>query len=130
MKLSYAIFYVPDVRATIAFYEMAFGLKRRFVEGVDYGELETGATALGFASEALMEKNGVRFRPCRPGEAASPAAEIAFVVDDPQSAFEQALASGATPIATPQRKPWGQTVAYLRDPNGFIVELCTPVATG
>jgi catechol 2,3-dioxygenase-like lactoylglutathione lyase family enzyme len=24
--------------------------------------------------------------------------------------------------------PWGQTIAYVADPNGFLVELCTPVA--
>jgi lactoylglutathione lyase len=23
--------------------------------------------------------------------------------------------------------PWGQTVAYVRDNNGFLVELCTPM---
>ena len=24
--------------------------------------------------------------------------------------------------------PWGQTIAYVADINGFLVELCTPVA--
>jgi hypothetical protein len=23
--------------------------------------------------------------------------------------------------------PWGQTIAYVADINGFLVELCTPV---
>jgi catechol 2,3-dioxygenase-like lactoylglutathione lyase family enzyme len=31
MKLGYAIIYVPDVPASVEFFENAFGLKRRFV---------------------------------------------------------------------------------------------------
>ncbi|MDR7307276.1 hypothetical protein J2X15_002563 [Rhodoferax saidenbachensis] len=23
--------------------------------------------------------------------------------------------------------PWGQTIAYVADSNGFLVELCTPM---
>lgn len=41
MKLGYVIFYVPDVEATLAFYEKAFGLKISFVDETRYGELET-----------------------------------------------------------------------------------------
>jgi len=128
MKLGYSIFYVPDVEATVTFYETAFGLKRRFTDPSGYGELETGDTALGFASEALMEGGGVRFQPSRPDDTRAPPAEVAFVVDDPQAVFDRAVAAGAAPIAPPRQKPWGQTVAYLRDLNGFVVELCTPVA--
>jgi catechol 2,3-dioxygenase-like lactoylglutathione lyase family enzyme len=127
MKLGYVILYVPDVEASIAFYEKAFGLKRRFVHESGYGELETGATALAFAAETLAHSNGVRFHPSRPSDAQSPAAEIAFVLDDPQSAFERAVSAGAAPVKEASQKPWGQIVAYVRDLNGFLVELCTPV---
>ena len=49
MKLGYVIVYVADVAATVAFYERAFSLKRRFVhESGQYAEMETGATALAF----------------------------------------------------------------------------------
>ena len=45
MKLGYTIAYVSDVAESIAFYERAFGLKRRFIhESGQYGELETGET--------------------------------------------------------------------------------------
>ncbi len=128
MKLGYVIFYVPDVEEAIAFYEKAFGLKRRFVDASGYGELETGSTALGFASETLTEDNGVRFRKSRLDDTQSPAAEVAFIVDDPQSAFEQAVSAGAAPIQEAGKMPWGQTVAYVRDNNGFVVEFCTQIA--
>ena len=128
MKLGYVIFYVPDVQAALTFYEKAFGLRQRFIDQDNYGELDTGMTALGFASEAFAEGNGVSVRPSRPGDLLSPAAEVAFVVDDPQSAFERAVSAGALPVMAASAKPWGQTVAYVRDLNGFVVELCTPVA--
>ena len=30
-------------------------------------------------------------------------------------------------LSEPATKPWGQTVAYLRDNSGFLVEICTPM---
>jgi catechol 2,3-dioxygenase-like lactoylglutathione lyase family enzyme len=40
MKLGYTILYVPDVAASLAFFEKAFGLKTRFLhESGTYGEL-------------------------------------------------------------------------------------------
>ncbi len=50
MKLGYTIFYVNDVEASLTFFEKAFGLPRRFYHESGYGEVETGSTALGFAS--------------------------------------------------------------------------------
>lgn len=58
MKLGYTIVYVPDVTASLVFFESAFGLKRGFLhEAGDYGELNTGATTLAFASHALGDSN-------------------------------------------------------------------------
>jgi len=31
------------------------------------------------------------------------------------------------PVQPPVAKPWGQVVSYVRDVNGFLVELCTAV---
>ena len=39
-----------------------------------------------------------------------------------------ALAAGATAVRPPTRKPWGQSVSYVRDPDGVLVELCTSMA--
>ena len=38
-----------------------------------------------------------------------------------------AIEAGATLAAEPRNKPWGQTVAYVRAPEGTLIELCTPV---
>lgn len=128
MRFGYTILYVKDVAATIAFYERAFGIGRRFVsDDGAYGELETGETTLAFASHEQAESvltGG--FRPITPAE--PPAGiEIGFVTDDVEAAWRRALDAGAVGVTEPGVKPWGQTVAYVRDPNGMLVEICTPV---
>lgn len=128
VQLGYVILYVPDVEAAVAFYEQAFGLKRRFVMGADYGEVETGATALAFAAEHMADGNGVTIRPARSTQKQAAAVEVAFVTDHPAAGYEKAIAAGAAGMKPAVKKPWGQTVAYVRDLNGFLVELCTPVA--
>lgn len=127
MQLCYIILYVPDVEAAVAFYEQAFGLRRRFVAGTDYGEMETGAIALAFAAEHMAESNGVSVRPARSADPEAAAVEVAFVTDDPAVAFDRAVKAGATGVKPASAKPWGQTVAYVRDLNGFLIELCTSV---
>lgn len=53
--------------------------------------------------------------------------EIALVTDDVDSAFDIAIKAGVLVIQKPAQKPWGQTVAYIRDLNGFLIELCSPI---
>jgi catechol 2,3-dioxygenase-like lactoylglutathione lyase family enzyme len=125
MKLGYTILYVPDVRASLRFYEQAFGLTTKFLhEGGDFGELDTGSTSLAFCSLALLQQMGKT-----PGraDAARPVSEVALVTVDVPAAFARAVTAGATPLQAPEDMPWGQTVAYVADPDGFWVELCTPV---
>ena len=128
MKFAYTILYVPDVVRAIEFYERAFGFQRGFVhESGEYGELQTGQTTLSFASLTLANSNfagGVT-----PGDPQRPPAafEVAFSTDDVAAAFARATAAGAIPVSSPKQKPWGQTVAYVRDLNGSLVELCTPM---
>jgi uncharacterized glyoxalase superfamily protein PhnB len=127
MKLGYVIHYVPDVAATVAFYTAAFGLAPRFIhDSGTYAEMETGATALAFAAEAMIDEQGATFRRTRPGDT-PPGMEIALVAEDVRAAFATAVAAGAVPLMPPKEKPWGQTVGYVRDLNGALVELCSPM---
>jgi uncharacterized glyoxalase superfamily protein PhnB len=125
-KLGYVIIYVPDVTRAVNFYERAFGVSQRFIhESGKYAELETGTTALAFADEHATTTCHA-FLPNRAdGKAAG--AEVAFVVEDVRAAFTRAVENGATAVVEPVDKPWGQTISYVRDLNGFLVELCTVV---
>lgn len=123
MKFGYTILYVDSVEGTIAFYEKAFGLKRDMVVEGEFGQLATGDTKLGFAAKKMLPL---------PAQHSSPdgkplALEIALVTDNVQAAFDKAVAAGAKEVSKPAKKPWGQIVAYVRDNNGYLVELCTPV---
>jgi catechol 2,3-dioxygenase-like lactoylglutathione lyase family enzyme len=128
MKLGYTIVYVSDVAASLAFFERAFGLARRFLhESGMYGELDTGATTLAFAAHELGDLNFPGGHVRADASAQPLGMGIAFVTDDVAGAHARALAAGAAELSAPVRKPWGQTVSYLRCPDGTLVELCTPV---
>jgi lactoylglutathione lyase len=127
MKLGYTIIYVADVIATVDFYEQAFGLERRFVhESNLYAEMQTGETLLAFAAEPMAEMNGLAVRPNRKADVAA-GFEIAFVTEDPNAAYHKAVTAGAAAITAPAEKPWGQLVGYVRDLNGCLVEICSPI---
>jgi lactoylglutathione lyase len=126
MRFGYAIVYVDDVPATLEFYERAFGMTRGYVaDPPTYGALETGTTRLAFVSHDQAEtliaggyrRTNVAEQP--------PGIEIALITDDVDAAYTRARATGAIGVAPPEDKPWGQRIAYVRDNNGVLVELCT-----
>lgn len=128
MQFGYTIVYVPDVAASLAFFEQAFGLRRRFLhESGTYGELDTGATTLAFAAHQLGDMNFAGGHVHADSSAQPLGFEIALVTGDVPAAHAQAVAAGAREMAPPVAKPWGQVVSYVRCPDGVLVELCTPV---
>ena len=125
MIFRYTILYVEDVPTSLEFYEKAFGLKRGFLhEGGDYGELLTGETKLAFSSRALMQQLGKN-----PGAPSpdSPSFEVAFETENVETALSQAIAAGAKLIQKAREEPWGQTTSYVSDPDGYLIEICSPV---
>lgn len=128
--LGYVIYYVADVGATLQFFNEAFDLPIRFVtEENDYGELATGETTLAFALIALAHSNLDGAGGFAESDPAHPpqAGVITLVTTDLPELFARAVRAGATRYVDPMDKPWGQTVAYVRDANGILIELATPV---
>lgn len=129
MRLGYVIIYVKDIEETVKFYEKAFALKRRFIhDSGAYAEMDTGSTTLAFADEKFV-KESFPFRSNRRSEEA-PGIEISLVTDHVERDFNQAVKAGATPIVKPTAKPWGQLVSYVKDNNGCLVEICSPIEAG
>ena len=127
MQLGYLLLYVPAPQAAVEFYERAFGLTCRFLhEGGDYAELETGGTRLGFVAHSLAGSHGFSYAP-QTADGLSPSFEIGFTTPDVPAAYQRAMAAGAISVLEPTTKPWGQTVSYVRDLNGFLVEICSPM---
>ena len=129
MKFAYTIIYVPDVVASIEFFERAFGFQRRFIHESGYGELDTGVTTLAFANHELGQANLPGGYVAADASALPLGIEVAFVTENVDAAYAKAVAAGAVEVKGPTLKPWGQTVAYVRCPDGTLVELCSPVGS-
>lgn len=128
MKFGYTTIYVKNIAESLAFFEKAFGFKTRFTYEDCYGELETGETTIAFATHESGKTNfPTEYRPAD-GSDKPLGMMVAFVTDTVAKCHERAINSGATSIQDPIEKPWGQTVSYLRCPDGTLVELCSPVA--
>jgi len=128
MKYGYTIFYVENVEETITFYEKAFGFSRKFVTPEnDYGELLSGETTISFASLELGTSNFSKGYSPLSTDQKPIGMEMAFVSENIEADFQQAIDAGATIYEDIKEKPWGQKVGYLRDNNGILIEVCTPV---
>ncbi|RWX00414.1 VOC family protein [Flavobacterium cerinum] len=128
VRFGYTILYVSDVEKSIEFYEKAFSFERKFISPEnDYGEIISGETTISFASKELARTNLKEgFIESRLTEKPF-AIELGFITDNVEQTAKQAENSGATIIESPKQKPWGQTVAYIRDIDGFLIELCTAI---
>ena len=129
INFAYTILYVRNVELSISFYEAAFGFTRKFISpDSQYAELITGETTLSFASLDLAKSN----LPDGFNESSNDnkpfAIEIGFSTIDVEETVASAVKAGATLLTKPNTKPWGQTVAYVRDPDGFLIEVCTPMS--
>jgi len=86
MEFGYTVVFVADVEATVAFYEAAFGAKRKFVSQA-FGMLDTGSTTLAFGWEENEKRelgeagSDLTFRANR--AAAEPAGvQISFITEN------------------------------------------------
>ena len=128
MNFAYTLVFVSDVSASLAFFDKAFGLPTRFLhESGAYGEVETGAGGVKLAFvDHTTARDSVQHDYVAADASPQPLGmEIGFTVADVPAAFDRAVGAGAAPLAAPTVKPWGQTVAYVRCPDGTLVELCT-----
>lgn len=128
MKLEYIIIYVKDVHASVEFFERAFGLKKKLESEEGYAELYTGETTLSFASHELIGKKSLpKYRAVDESDELL-GMEIGFTVDSVKESYDKAVSCGAKPLKEPIEMPWKQTVAYVKCPDGTLVELCSRIA--
>ena len=126
MTANRVMLFVADVSAAVTFYERAFGAVLDHVdEDGSYGEVDLGGLALGFVAQWHADAHlPVPFRRGGPGEP-PPGAELYVEVDDVDATLGLASQAGATPLGPPQPKPWRRRVAFVRDLDGFVVEVAS-----
>jgi lactoylglutathione lyase len=128
IQFTYTIFYVNDVTKAIEFYEKAFGFSRKFITpDNDYGELATGETTLSFASVKLAKSNLKDGFIVNSNNHQPFGQEIGLTTDNVEQTVASAIEAGGLLVEKPMTKPWGQVVAYVRDRDGFLLEICTPM---
>jgi lactoylglutathione lyase len=122
--LDYVVLVVSDLDRAVAFYTDVLGLPLKHRSG-PFAQLSTGQTRLAlYERGAMAETLGFDLEPPRPEAAAF---EIGFLVPDVDHAFEELCARGAVPVTPPTDRPWGQRTAYVRDPDGHLIELAAPL---
>jgi uncharacterized glyoxalase superfamily protein PhnB len=128
IKFAYTILYVESVLKSMEFYQRAFGFSEKMLAPDNsYGEVMSGETTLSFAQLSLAKSN------LKDGFIESDLSkqpfgiEIGFTTDDVEGTLIQAVSAGAVLVEEPKTKPWGQLVAYLRDLDGFLIEVCSPM---
>lgn len=123
MKLSvpdYVVLIVEDLDRSLRFYTEVLGLRLGHRSG-DYAQFATGATRLALYTRDAMGKTlGMALR--SPVQDA-PGFEIGFKVSNVDTAFAELVGLGATSALPPTTRPWGQRTAYVRDPDGHLIEL-------
>ena len=123
MKLAvadYVILIVENLDRALRFYTDVLGLRLGHRSG-DYAQLDTGTTRLAlYTREAMIKTLGMSLKP--PAQDA-PGFEIGFKVPDVGAAFAELVERGASPVMPPTDRPWGQRTAYVRDPDGHLIEL-------
>lgn len=123
-RFSFTYLWTPDVEATLRFYERAFGLPvRRAARDGDWGLVGDPGHPLGIEGHHLApERAGGRF-PDTYVRGQPAGFYLVLDVAELESAFRRAVDAGCEVLSPPERTAVGNRVAWVRDPNGVVVEL-------
>jgi catechol 2,3-dioxygenase-like lactoylglutathione lyase family enzyme len=114
-----------DFPRLVRFYEAVTGATARWLTD-DFAELVTPS-----ATFALSHPRRVAFiSENTPRAAANNSAVVEFLVDDVDDLFtrlQAELGDDLTVVQPPTMMPWGNQSVLLRDPDGTLVNLYTPV---
>lgn len=120
----YVVLIVADLDRSLAFYVDLLGLPLGHRSG-PFAQLATGTTRVSlYQRDAMAETLG---RALRPPEPDAPGFELGFLVADCDRAYDELVNAGAEPAVAPTDRRWGQRTAYVRDPDGHLVELAQDI---
>lgn len=125
MKLSmgYIILYVQDFEKAMHFYKEILHLPIKMQQHT-YVEFDTGHTILSINTRKdVRALTGLNISE----PTTSQSFEIGFVVEDVHETINILRGKGVKILIDPVTKPWGQTVAYIADPDGHYIEICTSI---
>ena len=116
-KPDYFIVYVSDMQRSTAFYRDMLGLPLKFMSP-GWTEFDTGSTTVA------LHTTGDQKLPPHQGRPPAGQAQLGFMVDDLQSAYETLKAQHVYFSQPPQKqRPTGSPLAVLHDPDGLGITL-------
>lgn len=114
VRSSFPILSTREPERLEAFYVAAFDAERTYAfdeDGRDvYVALRVGASTVSIGLDNDLDSAPV-------------GAALWLYVDDVDASYRAALEAGATSAAEPALMPWGERVAQVRDPCGFVLYL-------
>ncbi|TKR25018.1 VOC family protein [Cellulomonas hominis] len=122
MQLAATRIFTDDVDALLAFYERVTGVAATRLHPL-FGEIRTPSGTLAVASTATVPLLGDDAAEAR----ANRSVAIDFLVDDVDAAYQDLRGVVDTFVNEPTDMPWGNRSLLLRDPDGTLVNLFTPV---
>ena len=121
MKFASTRLIAADIKALVGFYEKVTGQKAEWLAPV-FAEIITPSATLAFGGDETV----ALFKEGSAEPAANRTAIIEFQVDDVDAEFSR-LKDMVEVVHAPKMLPWGNRAAQLRDPEGTLVGLYTPV---
>lgn len=116
----YVVIVVQDLDRALRFYCDLLGMPLGHRSG-SFAQLATGVTRVAlYERPAMAATLGRDLQPPSPDAAGF---ELGFKVEDCDAAYEDLVSGGATRAVPPTDRAWGQRTAYVRDPDGHLVEL-------
>lgn len=114
-----------DLDRSLAFYEALTGIKAtRYTD--DFAELVTPSATLAIGSTRTLALFG---GPAIAEAASNRSVLLEFLVPDTDALYKQLeVLLAATLVQAPTTMPWGNRSLLVRDPDGNLVNLFTPVS--
>ena len=116
----YIVLVVEDLERAARFYTEVLGLRLAH-RAEAYAQFETGPTRLAlYTRESMAATLGLALEA---PAAQAPGFELGFKVESADAAYAEIVRKGARPVTPPIDRPWGQRTAYVRDPDGHLLEV-------
>ncbi len=120
-KLFAVCLLIEDFEKSLKFYRDTLGLKVKSQEGNQFAGFDLEGTEM-----AIFQKDGATAMFPKKFMGTGGGVNIGFQVKDINQACEELKAKGIEIFEGPKTTPWGQKVAYFKDPDGNIWEVSEP----
>ena len=117
MKIGFVRVFVTDLRKSLDFYTKTLGMEIDYTDEKNWAQFKSGedvSLAIEKSDPNYMEQGSKlvgRF------------VGVTLMVDNLQEQYDRLVSKGVEFTGRPEKKPWGGTLAHLKDPDGNVLTL-------